>query len=286
MEYIQPDWPAPPQVKAVTTTRAGGLSSGPYRSLNLATHVADAAAAVAANRDRLSSDLALPAAPRWLDQRHTTTLIDAACAGGTVVADGAVAARPGEVCAILTADCLPLLLCDRAGTTVAALHVGWRGLFDGIVQAGITRLVATGTGADNLLAWIGPGISQRHYQVGPEFRERFVERNPDFAPMFAPDGTRWRVALDAICESILQGLGVTAIYRSGLCTCADGERFFSYRRDGTTGRMATLIWLDEPPRGSAEAWQAPLNHPDFQSRANIESAPGAEAEFGDRMRIR
>lgn len=242
MELIRPDWPAPARVRAVTTTRAGGESAGPYASLNLGDHVGDEPARVRANRARLREALGLGVEPRWLRQVHGARMVDAARAGADTEADGCVAAARGQVCAVLTADCLPILLCDRAGTRVAALHAGWRGLAAGIVEAGVRAMRTPGEG---LLAWLGPAISQAAYEVGEEVRAAFVRADAGAAAAFVPSPRgRWQVDLYALARARLRAQGVTAVYGGEYCTATRSDLFYSYRRDGATGRMGSLIWLD------------------------------------------
>ncbi|MCG6940798.1 MAG: peptidoglycan editing factor PgeF [Thiohalocapsa sp.] len=245
-ELILPDWPAPANVRACTSTRRGGVSGGPFASLNLAAHVGDDAAAVAANRRRLRAVLDLPAEPLWLSQVHGCEAVSAdrgpaAARGEPPVADAAVSRAPGRVCAVLTADCLPLLLCDRAGTTCAAVHAGWRGLHRGVIEATLARLGVPGS---ELLAWLGPAIGPARFEVGPEVRAAFLQQDAAAASAFrAGAGDRWLADLYALARLRLSAAGVSAVSGGDLCTLSDRERFFSYRRDGRTGRMATLIWL-------------------------------------------
>ncbi len=240
---LRPQWPAPPGVRALSTCRSGGYSQPPYEAFNLAAHVGDEAGAVAANRRRLQQLAVLPAPPRWLQQVHGTTIVDAASAAPGCRADGALTRRPGVVCAVLTADCLPLLLCERRGRSVAALHCGWRGLAAGIIEQALARLAAPG---HEFLAWLGPAIGAAAFEVGREVREAFVSRHPAAAGAFAPgrDG-RWHADLYALARQRLAGCGVEQVYGGGYCTWHEADRFFSYRRDGVTGRMATLIWMEE-----------------------------------------
>lgn len=237
---VRPDWPAPPQVRACITTRAGGVSPPPYASLNLATHVGDAPAAVAENRYRLAQALGLPAAPRWLRQVHGTRCVDAARAGDDAEADAVLARRAGDVCAVLTADCLPVLLCDRAGTRVAAVHAGWRGLHDGVIAAAVRALDCPPSA---LLAFVGPGIGVDAYAVGADFRARFIALDPASAACFEQRADGWHADLAALAGRQLAAAGVGCTVQANLCTYAD-PRFYSYRRDGVTGRFASLIWLD------------------------------------------
>jgi hypothetical protein len=242
-ELIEPDWPAPRNVRAVATTRLGGVSIGTYRSLNLADHVGDDPASVAENRRRLARSLDLPAEPHWLQQVHGTTVRDAdAHSGGA--ADAMIASAPGEVCVVLTADCLPVLLCDDSGLHVGAVHAGWRGLAAGVIEATILAFMRKGVAAEKLLAWIGPSIGPRAYEVGDDVRDAFLARDPAAAAGFAENARgRWQLDMPLIARRRLAAAGVTRVWGGDLCTHGDPRRFFSYRRDGTCGRQATLIWL-------------------------------------------
>ena len=243
-DWLTPDWPAAPRVRAVCTTRHGGHSTGPYRSMNPADHVDDNPAAVQANRQTLQRVLQLPTQPCWLQQVHGTTVIDAAEAlENSVVptADAACCTRPGVVCAVLTADCLPVLLCDRAGRQVAALHAGWRGLVAGVIERTIEAMQLPG---ESLLAWLGPAIGPTAYQVGDEVRAAFLKHGKLAQAAFLPDPEGgWKADLYQLARQRLAERGVTAVYGGDACSFGDAERFYSYRRDGITGRMATLIWL-------------------------------------------
>lgn len=244
MDWIEPDWPAPPAVRAVCTTRAGGVSRRPYASLNLGDHVGDDPAAVAHNRRLLRERLELPAEPRWLRQVHGCAVAGVESPEPECEADAAVAFGPGAVCAVLTADCLPVLLCDRSGTRVAAVHAGWRGLAEGVIEAALTRL---DTPPERLLAWLGPAIGPDAFEVGGEVRERFLATGgPRAADAFRPaPGSKWLADLYRLARLRLAAAGVTAVFGGGLCTFSEPARFFSYRRDGVTGRMASLIWLTQ-----------------------------------------
>lgn len=236
---IFPDWPAPAQVKALQTTRLGGYSSGPYKSLNLGEHVGDDPLVVAANRQRLSAFV--PSEPVWMHQVHGTNVIDAAQAGCLPEADGAFASAPDTVCCVMTADCLPVLLCDRAGTVVAAAHAGWRGLLHGVIEATIANMRVP---SDELLAWLGPAIGPQAFEVGSEVRESFMNVHGNAKHAFAPQPNgKWLADIYLLARQRLQGAGVTQIYGGEFCTYSDAARFFSYRRDRVTGRMASLIWL-------------------------------------------
>ncbi len=242
-EWIIPRWPAPSRVRAVSTTRHGGMSRPPYAALNLAEHVGDDAAAVAANRGYLGQAMRLPSMPSWLQQVHGTQVVDAAGVTPPVVADAAYALEPGVICAVLTADCLPVLLCDRGGRAVAAAHAGWRGLAAGVIEQTIAALPVPG---DELMAWLGPAISAEAYVVGEEVRETFVTHDPAAETAFRPAaGGGWHADLYRLARQRLQSHGVIAVHGGEFCTYQDPVRFYSYRRDGVTGRMATLIWLQD-----------------------------------------
>lgn len=237
-DWIVPDWPAPARVRSFMSTRAGGVSPAPYASLNPASHVGDDPAAVAANRRILAA--ALPAEPQWLNQVHGCGV--AVCpADGVSDADAAVARTPGQVCAVLTADCLPVLFCDRDGTVVAAAHAGWRGLAAGVLERTVE---AMGTPSSEVLAWMGAAIGPEQFEVGPEVREVFSAQHPEANAAFRPgQGDRLLADIYALARIRLAAMGVTQVYGGGLCTCTEAERFYSYRREGRTGRMASLIWL-------------------------------------------
>ncbi len=238
LEFLVPDWPARASVRAAMTTRSGGVSKGPYASLNLANHVGDDVVAVAENRRRLRDALSLPTEPRWLDQvhGHDVALLPQLPAS----ADAAVAFEPGRVAAVLVADCLPVFLASRAGDRVGLAHAGWRGLAAGVVEATVAALA---TDPSELIAWLGPAIGPAAFEVGGEVREAFTATQPESAADFRPAGGRFFADLPALARRRLAACGVTEVYGGGLCTVADPARFFSYRRDGRTGRMAALIWL-------------------------------------------
>lgn len=242
-ELVFPDWPAPASVKAVTTTRIGGVSDGRHAALNLGERVGDRPTRVRENRRILARILALPAEPVWLRQVHGTDIVDAGRASPEAAADGSVSHKPGAVCAVLTADCLPVFLCDRAGTRVGLMHAGWRGLAAGVLAAGVARLSVPPV---ELLAWLGPAIGPDVYEVGDEVKRAFVEKDAACAAAFvATRPGHWLADLYALARRQLEHLGVTDIYGGGFCTFRDEARFFSYRRDGQqSGRMASLIWLE------------------------------------------
>jgi len=238
--WLLPQWPIPERVMAVTTTRVGGVSGGPYAGLNLADHVGDDQAAVLANRNWLRQQLALPDEPCWLAQSHSTRVVAAARSPAPQTADGAYSRIPGEVCAVLTADCLPLLLSNAAGTEVAAVHCGWRGLSGGIIEACLGQM---GSPAEQCLAWLGPTIGAAVYEVGAEVRTAFLRHDPACGGAFKPVGAgRWLADLGSLASHRLRQCGVTQIFGGEICSFQDA-RFYSYRRDGVTGRMASLIWI-------------------------------------------
>lgn len=239
-DWITPDWPAPEWVRAVITTRTGGHSQTPFASLNLAGHVGDDPAVVASNRAVLSERLGLPSEPLWLEQVHGCDVVEVA--GGACSADASTTEIPGQVCVVMTADCLPLLICNRAGTRVAAVHAGWRGLAAGIIEAALQRFPEAG---EELLVWLGPAIGPDRFEIGDEVRERFMSANPaDAAAFVAADPGKWLADIYQLARSRLRAAGVGYVGGGGYCTMTETERFFSYRRDGITGRMAALIWIE------------------------------------------
>jgi len=248
--FIIPDWPAAPWIKAYTTTRyAGGLSLAPYDSLNLAAHAGDIPAAVSANREFVKRELSIPSEPAWLAQPHGGQVIDPGT-DDERTADGACTQTPKTVCVVMTADCLPILLCDRAGTRVAALHGGWRGFASGIIAAGLERMQGK---PGQILAWLGPAISARHYEVYIPVREGVLARSPSCRKAFeASHAGHWFFDLYEAARTLLARGGVEAVWGGEFCTYTEPERFFSYRRDGVTGRMASFIWIEEhsEPKGA------------------------------------
>lgn len=239
MQFIKPDWPAPDIVRALVTTRAGGVSRPPCDSLNLGDHVGDDPEAVAENRRRLRAFL--PSEPGWLRQVHGTTVAIADNPAEAAEADAAVAFEPGKVCVVLTADCLPVLFCDRQGTRVAAAHAGWRGLAAGVLEASVAAMQCP---PSEILAWLGPAIGPQAFEVGEEVRDIFVREFPETAAAFVPGQPgKWLADIYALARLRLARAGVHQVYGGGFCTYTDAERFYSYRRDKATGRMASLIWL-------------------------------------------
>jgi YfiH family protein len=268
---IIPDWPAPANVKTLQTTRAGGFSATPYESLNLGDHVGDAPLAV--ERNRMLLNTLLPSEPVWLEQAHGTIVANADQAGCLPQADACIARHRSAVCVVMTADCLPVLLCDKQGSVVGAAHAGWKGLAAGVIEATVQAMDAA---PQNLMAWLGPAISQQAFEVGEEVRALFVDADPRAAAAFIPGQSgKWFADIYALARLRLNALGITGIHgggdcdtllrssrlreqspaappapdgstapcRGGYCTYNDSERFFSHRRDGATGRMGTFIWL-------------------------------------------
>ncbi len=237
-DWIEADWPSPAGIIAGTTTRRGGVSDGAYRSMNLGAHVGDEPDRVAGNRRRFVADCDLATEPDWLTQVHGTA-VRVAGAAAPVEADAAIASEPGAIVAVLTADCLPILLCADSGDEFAAIHAGWRGLAAGIVTTTLSRM---DTPPARLLAWLGPAISQPAFEVGDEVRAAFVAAHAGAEACFLPNERgRWQADLYALAGRMLGAAGVDAVYGGGLCTFGDAERFFSYRRDGQCGRMASFV---------------------------------------------
>ncbi|MDP1683326.1 MAG: peptidoglycan editing factor PgeF [Burkholderiales bacterium] len=236
-EWIVPDWPAPSNVRALITTRAGGVSTGPYASMNPADHVGDDPHAVAQNRALLRA--ALPSEPFWLKQVHGDIVAEADV--GPVEADACIARAAGQVCVVLTADCLPVLLCTVDGSVVGAAHAGWRGLCAGVLER---TAAAMGVPGQQVLAYLGPAIGPRAFEVGPEVRESFMAQDASATAAFTPQANgKYLADLYLLARQRLARVGVTQVYGGGDCTYSDPERFFSYRRDGATGRMAALVWI-------------------------------------------
>jgi len=242
--WLEADWPAPMSVRAGTTLRRPGQSQAPYAHFNLALHVDDDAATVLANRAALKSYLHLPAEPFWLEQVHGVHVVEAAAGqSGIVQADAAYSHTPGKVCVVMTADCLPVLFCNRAGSTVAAAHAGWRGLADGILEATLAR---AGLVPADTLAWLGPGIGATVYEVGEEVRQVFIQQPMHDESAFVPHGPgKLLMDMYGLARQRLNALGVSAVFGGEYCSYTQATQFYSYRRDGKTGRMASLIWIDK-----------------------------------------
>jgi YfiH family protein len=251
LDLLRPDWPAPTNVHAVVTTRAGGVSQPPWSSLNLGTHVGDDPVHVAENRARLLAALnriAPAGSPQWLNQVHGTTVIEAESNAERrnsflPDADAVFTTRSQLPCVVMTADCLPVFFCDRQGRQVGVAHAGWRGLWAGVLEATLQRFPQPG----DVLAWLGPAIGPSAFEVGEEVRAAFVSSHAESAGHFtaSPNSGRWLADIYGLARLRLQRAGVQEIHGGGLCTVNDAHRFFSYRRDGQTGRMAAVIWRAE-----------------------------------------
>jgi len=240
-EAYVPDWEIPANVRALQTTRIGGVSRAPWDGFNLGDHVGDAPDAVAANRALLRAKL--PGDPFWLKQVHGTVAVDVDKWPEINQGDAAYARQPGKICAVMTADCLPVLFCDRQGAVVAAAHAGWRGLLAGVLESAVGAMQVV---PGNILAWLGPAIGPACFEVGREVRDAFVAGDPAASLAFkscANEG-KWLCDIYLLARQRLQRMGITAISGGEACTVSEGDRFFSYRRDGVTGRMASLIWLE------------------------------------------
>jgi polyphenol oxidase len=241
---LEMNWELPRGVFAACTTRLGGVSQAPWDSFNLATHVGDSPADVAANRARLRELLKLTAEPAWLTQVHgvaVSNLDVAAASPAPVTADAAVSSRAGAACVVMVADCLPVLFCAADGRRIGAAHAGWRGLAEGVLERTVAAL---GAPANELHAWLGPAISQEHFEVGDEVRETFVKADRAAISRFRMNVRgRWQADLVGLARLRLASLGVTHVTGGNWCTFADRQRFFSHRRDGKGGRIAALIWM-------------------------------------------
>lgn len=239
-ETLIPDWPAPPGVHALQTLRGGGCSPVPWDSFNLGDHVGDAPECVATNRRQLRQ--LLPAEPLWLKQVHGNVAVDAEKGPNFIAADASFARNSGVVCAVMTADCLPVLFCDRAGTVVAAAHAGWRGLQAGVLEQTITSMAVP---PSEILAWLGPAIGPACFEVGDEVRAAFLDVSAQSETAFvAHQSGKWLADIYELARQCLNRCGVMAVNGGRFCTVSEESRYFSYRRDGITGRMASLIWLE------------------------------------------
>lgn len=239
--FFEANWPAPENIRAITSTRNGGKSPPPFDSLNLGDHVGDNLESVAANRQRLVEAALMPAEPLWLKQTHSTHVIQANQWQADVEADAIISNSLNMVCGVMTADCLPLLLTDTSGSQVAAIHAGWRGLQAGIIENTLARFAVPGP---QIMAWMGPAIGPQAFEVGPEVKAAFLAIDPAAESAFIPShADRFLADIYLLAKQRLTAQGVTAIYGGDYCTYREKERFFSYRRDGVTGRMATLVWI-------------------------------------------
>jgi len=254
---IIPDWPAPDNVRAAITTRIGGFSQAPFDSFNLALHVADDPNTIERNRQLLQQSLALPTEPQWLNQIHGVDIVEAQNDGVIRDADGSYSGRAGRICLVQTADCLPILLCNQEGTEVAAIHAGWRGLAAGVVANSVTKFKSP-----NLIAYLGPAISQANFEVGADVYSAFLALADRWclgeggkpigeqaiklcfqqSQVSGTDQKKWHADLYGLARLALNGAGVDQVFGGDYCTYADLQRFYSYRREGETGRMASLIW--------------------------------------------
>ncbi|MCG5510838.1 peptidoglycan editing factor PgeF [Ectothiorhodospira lacustris] len=238
---LVPAWPAPAGVRSISTTRAGGVSRPPFDDFNLGLNNGDDPKAVIHNRRLLRQRLGLPREPCWLHQVHGIRVVETSCCGDQPAADAVVAFAPGPPCVVMTADCLPVLFCDHAGTRVGAAHAGWRGLAGGVLEATVEAL---GCPPGELMAWLGPCIGPGAFEVGDEVRAAFLQQDPGAHDAFAPSSTgRWLADLRMLARRRLSACGLRSIQAETACTFSDARRFYSFRRDGETGRMATLIWL-------------------------------------------
>lgn len=241
MSFIKPDWTLPKSVRAVSSTRVGGVSCPPWDSLNLGAHVGDDSCHVLANRQHLVEQGDLPAMPYWLEQVHGTEVLQ--LDGNRPVAlraDAAYTRQRGVPCAIMTADCLPVLFCSVDGKEVAAAHAGWRGLCQGILESTLAAFLAP---PEEILVWLGPAIGPDAFEIGPEVREAFLAQSLHNDAAFRPAGEKFYADIWQLARQRLVHSGVRHITGGELCTHSDPAQFFSFRRDGVTGRMASLIWL-------------------------------------------
>lgn len=242
LDWIVPDWPAPSHVCAVVTTRSGGVSAGPYATMNLGRNVGDEATSVAENRRRFEAFL--PAQPAWLNQVHGTTVASFPASAPPGPADAAVTREPGVVCSIMTADCLPVLFTDRSGSVAGVAHAGWRGLAAGVLDASVAALANLGVRPGELLAWLGPAIGPAAFEVGADVHSAFCDVDVGAAPCFVPHRKgKWHADLYGLARRSLARAGVTSVHGGGFCTLSDTARLFSYRRERDSGRMATAVWL-------------------------------------------
>lgn len=240
-QFIYPDWPAPTQIKALSTTRQGGHSLPPYDGFNLGIHVNDATDIVNKNRAELVKLARLPQPSYWLDQAHGTHVINSTTWHEDITADAMFSTTKHHVCTVMTADCLPILLCNRQGNTVAAIHAGWRGLAAGIVEKSIATFSC---GIDDIMAWFGPAIGPTQFEVGSDVYHAFVQHTPQHHQAFEQtSATHYLANIYLLAKQRLNALGVHQIFGGDFCTASDPQRFFSYRRDGVTGRMASMIWV-------------------------------------------
>jgi hypothetical protein len=239
--FIYPDWPAPESIQAVSTSRHGGLSQSPYNTLNLGDHVGDDIDTVTKNRERLAATGRLPNAPLWLNQVHGTDVVIADSWQHGDNGDAISSCSPNQVCAIMTADCLPILLCNKQGDQVAAIHAGWRGLAAGIVEKTLRHFNCL---PNEIIAWLGPAIGPQKFEVGHDVFEAFTLTSPTASKAFQQiDSEHFLADIYLLAKQRLNAYGIHAIFGGDRCTVSEPEHFFSYRRDGITGRMASMIWI-------------------------------------------
>ena len=242
MNWITPNWNAPKQVKAFASTRIGGCSKSPYEGLNLGMHVGDDPILVQSNRDLLQQQTEMPTAPVWLNQTHSTVVLEIAQPTNDVLdADGVITSSPNVVCSAMTADCLPVLITNTQGTQVAAVHAGWRGLAGGIVENALTHF------SNDVMLWLGPAIGPQAFEVGEDVLQAFLDYDSKAATAFVPSKQqgKWWANMATLTRLRMAKFGIDQVFDSGLCTYQDPQRFYSYRRDGVTGRQATFIWINE-----------------------------------------
>ena len=241
--YLEADWPAPANVKAMVTTRNGGFSSGSYSSFNMGLYTGDDQTVVLKNRQQLITDWKLPTEPQWLKQVHGVDVIQARAGQEALEADAVFTNEEGVICTVLTADCLPVLFCDQSGTVVAAAHAGWKGLAAGVLE---NTVQAMNVDLSEIMVWFGPAISQNNFEIGPEVRDQFLALHPEAAMAFKPgDEDRWFADLCLLARQRLERMGVNRIFGGHFCSVDQSDLFYSYRRDGkVSGRMASLIWLN------------------------------------------
>ena len=243
--FLYPEWPAPPNIRALSTFRAGGVSKSPFNSLNLAAHVGDNLDSVVQNRAIISRDLGLPTEPIWLEQIHSDRAIEAIYRPLPEQADASYTSKIAVVCAVLTADCLPLLICSKDGLQVAAVHAGWKGLLAGVVTNTIKALQKASSQNSGYMVWLGPAIGPKCFEVGAEVHEAFVRkhlRNESAFIQVSKD--KWLADIYHLARIELTEMRITDVYSSSACTFTENELYYSYRRDSQTGRMASLIWRE------------------------------------------
>ena len=246
VSLIIPQWNAPKNVKAIASTRIDGFSTGAYQGLNLGSHVGDDLDTVLKNRRQLAQSAAMPSAPIWLNQTHSTVVVQVNQPTDNILnADGLFTSQSGIVCSAMTADCLPILLTNTQGTKVAAVHAGWRGLANGIIENAVA-MFNDGESNGEVIAWLGPAIGATAFEVGDDVLRAFCNVDSQALQAFKPTGRtgKWWADMALLATQRLNSLGVRQVSSSGLCTYSDSERFYSYRRDGVTGRLASLIWIE------------------------------------------